>query len=245
MPSSNADASPVFATTHWSVVLMAGRNDTERARAALAKLCRTYWYPLYAYARRRGQTAHDAQDLTQEFFVRLLERRLLAAADPDRGRFRSFILTAMKNFLASEWRKTQARKRGGEEEIISLDWAAAEQKFGLEPAVADAPDNIFDRQWAMALLDAAIVQLEEEYRRDGKAELFSTLRATLIGGREEQPYAVLAVKLDMNESAVKVAVHRLRKRYRLALRAEIAQTVATEQEVDEEMRDLFKSLTGA
>jgi RNA polymerase sigma factor (sigma-70 family) len=235
---------PVFVTTRWSVVLAAGRSDTTRSRDALARLCQTYWYPLYAYARRRGYSAHDAQDLTQEFFARLLEKQSLAAADPERGRFRSFILAAMNNFLAQEWEKARAKKRGGGVELISLDLAQAEQRYDLEPATSETPDKDFDKKWALALLESVMVQLECEYVRESKAELFTALKQTLTGSRESQPYAELAVTLGMNEGAIKVVVHRLRKRYRELLQDEIANTVSSTEEIKEEMRHLFAALTG-
>ena len=234
----------MFATTRWSVVLAAGRKDTTLARAALEKLCQTYWYPLYAYVRRRGHSPEDAQDLTQEFFARLLERQTLAHADPNRGRFRSFILTAMNHFLVSEWKKARAKKRGGGCSVLSLDWAAAEERFDLEPADHSAPDKIFERQWAMTLLSEVLNRLEREFHAEGKTELFAALKQTLTGTRESQPYAELAARLDMNESAVKVAVHRLRKRYRELIRDEIAGTLDQSQDVEEEMRHLFSALAG-
>jgi RNA polymerase sigma-70 factor (ECF subfamily) len=234
---------PVFATTHWSVVLAAGtHHDTTRARDALARLCQTYWYPLYAFVRRRGYAAHDAQDLTQAFFAQLLERQSLAGADPERGRFRSFILTAMNYFLASEWKKSMAQKRGGGSPSLSLDWAAAEQRFDLEPATHAAPDRLFDRQWALTLLAEVLNRLEREYQAEGRADLFAALKETLMGLRESQPYAGLARALGMNESAVKVAVHRLRKRYRELIRAEIANTLDHAEDIEAEMRHLFQVL---
>jgi len=233
-----------FATTRWSVVLLAGRNDTERARAALAKLCETYWYPLYVYVRRRGSSPTDAQDLTQGFFELLLERQMLAKADPARGRFRAFILTAIKNFLTDEWGKSQTRRRGGSILKISLDWSAAEQRYHEEPADPDSPDKAFDRRWALAMLETALLALEKEYQADHAEDLFAALRPTFIGERAAQPYAELAAQLGMTESAARVAVHRLRKRYRALLRAEIAQTVALKEDVDEEMRHLFQSPGG-
>jgi RNA polymerase sigma-70 factor (ECF subfamily) len=225
--------------------LLAGRNDTARARAALAKLCETYWYPLYVYVRRRGSSPHDAQDLTQAFFAQLLEREMLAKADPARGRFRSFILTAIKNFLTDEWGKARTQRRGGNVLKVSLDWAAAEQRYHQEPVDPDSPDKAFDRHWALALLETALAALEKEYQAENSGELFAALRPTFIGERAAQPYAELAAQLDMTESAVRVAVHRLRKRYRALLRAEIAQTVALREDVDEEMRHLFQGLSGA
>lgn len=234
---------PAFVTTHWSVVLAAGRNDTTRARAALARLCQTYWFPLYAYVRRRGNSPHDAQDLTQEFFARLLERQSLASADPACGRFRSFLLTAMNHFLIHEWHKAQAKKRGGGQ-AISLDLAAAEERFDLEPADQATPDKIFDREWALTLLHEVLNRLEVEHRREGKHELFNALKQTLAGSRESQPYAELASKLGLNEGAVKVAVHRLRKRYRELIRSEISHTLDQSRDIEEEMRHLFSALAG-
>lgn len=236
---------PVFATTHWSVVLTAGtHSDTTRAQDALARLCQVYWYPLYAYVRRRGHNAHDAQDLTQAFFEQLLRRQSLAAADPERGRFRSFILVAMNHFLANEWKKVVAQKRGGGSQHLSLDWATAEQRFDLEPATTAAPDRIFEKQWALALLGEVLNRLEREYRAEGKAELFAAIKETLLGRHESQPYAELAVALGTNENALKVAVHRLRRRYRELIRAEIANTLDHSEDVEAEMRHLFQVLAG-
>ncbi len=232
----------VFATTRWSVVLAAGHNDTTHARAALEKLCRAYWYPLYAYVRRRGHSPEDAQDLTQEFFTQLLERQSLAGADPNLGRFRSFLLGSMNHFLANEWKKSQTIKRGGGHQLLSLDWAAAEDRFDLEPADHSTPDKLFDKQWALALLDEVLNRLELEYQAEGKADLFAALKQTLMGSRETQPYAELAARLAMNESAVKVAVHRLRKRYRELIRDEIAGTLDPSRDIEAEMRHLFSAL---
>jgi RNA polymerase sigma-70 factor (ECF subfamily) len=234
---------PVFVTTRWSVVLAAGRSDTTRSRDALARLCQTYWYPLYAYVRRRGYSAHDAQDLTQEFFARLLEKHTFAAADPNRGRFRSFILTAMNNFLVQEWEKSRAKKRGGGNELFSLDLAQAENRYDLEPSSSDTPDKDFDKKWAVALLDSVMAQLEAKFTSDGKTELFTALKQTLTGSRESQPYAELSQKLGMSEAAIKVTVHRLRKRYRELLQSEIANTVSSPEEIKEEMRHLFAALS--
>jgi RNA polymerase sigma factor (sigma-70 family) len=238
----SAGSNPAFATTHWSVVLLAGRNDTARARLALEKLCRTYWYPLYAYVRRRGHSPHDAQDLTQDFFAHLLEHQAIAKADPARGRFRSFMLAAMKNFLAGAHEHACAQKRGGGLPLFSLDLALAEQRFEQEPADISAPDKLFDRQWALALLDGVLARLEAEYRAENKGELFAALKDTLTGARATQPYAELAVRLGLSEGAVKVTVHRLRQRYRALLQAEIAQTVATPADADAEMRHLLDCL---
>jgi RNA polymerase sigma-70 factor (ECF subfamily) len=245
-PASDAAteaAGPAFVTTHWSVVLTAGTHqDTTRAHNALARLCQTYWYPLYAYVRRRGYATHDAQDMTQAFFAQLLERQSLAAAVPERGRFRSFLLASLNHFLASEWKKATAQKRGGGMPKLSLDWAAAEQRFDLEPATQAAPDRIFEKQWAMTLLAEVLNRLERELQAEGKAELFAALKETLMGARESQPYAELAQALGMNTGAVNVAVHRLRKRYRALVRAEIANTLGPGEDVESEMRHLFQVL---
>jgi len=242
LSSSRPSSPPVFVTTHWSVVLHAARADTTRARDALAHLCQIYWYPLYAHVRRRGYGPEDAQDLTQTFFAHLLERQALAAADPTRGRFRTFLLATMNNFLVSEWRKARAQKRSPEAPLVSLDWAAAEERFDLEPVDAATPDKAFEKQWALELLESVLNQLEEEYRRQDKATLFAALKRTLTGSRETQPYDELAASLGLTEGTVKVTVHRLRKRYRELIRAEIANTVASPEEVDGEMRHLLQAL---
>ena len=233
----------VFVTTHWSVVLAAGDGST-RAQDALAKLCQTYWYPLYSHVRRSGYSPHDSQDLTQEFFTRLLERQFLASADPSRGRFRSFMLASLNHFLIKEWEKARTQKRGGGHEMLSLDLAAAERRYDLELADYATPDKAFDKQWALALLDEVLERLESEYREDGKADLFAALKRSLAGTRESQPYAELAAQLGMSESAIKVAVHRLRKRYRELLKLEISNTVNSPQETEEELRHLVQALAG-
>jgi len=206
----------------------------------LERLCETYWYPLYAYVRRRGYSPHDAQDLTQSFFQCLLARESLANADPVKGRFRSFILGAMNHFLAKEWARVRAQKRGGGRPTLSFDAAVGEERFALERADEASPDKIFDKEWATALLDKVLGLLEEDYRHDGKSELFNALRQTLAGSSQRQPYALLAGQLKMKEGAVKTAVHRLRKRYRQILEAEIANTVASPDEVREEMAYLLR-----
>src|SRR5512142_1168527 len=214
-----------FVTTHWSVVLTAGGTDTARAHAALEKLCRAYWYPLYAYARRRGYSVEDAQDLTQEFFARVLERNWLARADQARGRFRTFLLTAMERFLANEWDKVRAQKRGGGQRNVPIQLETAETRYGVEPADTRTPEQAFEYRWALTLLDEVVGQLEEEFRTRDQGELFAALKPCLVGDRMSQPYPELAAKLGMEEGAVRVAVHRLRQRYRELLRAEIANTV--------------------
>lgn len=245
-PSSAAGSAPrppaQFATTHWSMVLRAGRNDTAGAVEALARLCQVYWFPLYAQVRRRGYSAHDAQDLTQGFFARLLANDTLAHADPARGRFRSFVLTALKNFLNDEWEKSRAIKRGGGALPVSIDVDAAERQFHAEPAEAFSPDRAFDRQWAVILLETVLTRLEQEYRTAGKGAHFVVLKQALTGASDAQPYAQLAVALGATEGAVKVAVHRLRRRYRELLEAEIAQTVASPEEAVAELQYLFQAL---
>jgi len=234
---------PVFVSTHWSVVIAAGRSDTPRARRAMEQLCLTYWYPLYAYVRRRGYSPHDAQDLTQGFFEKLLARDSLASVAPARGRFRTFLLTAMSRFLVNEWKREHAGKRGGHCQILSLDWAAAEERFDLEPADHAAPDKAYDKQWALTLLTQVMERLEAEYQRESKSKLFDGLKSTLLGPRESQPYAELARQLKMSEAAVRVAVHRMRKRYRELIRDEIANTLENPDGVDAEMRHLFQALS--
>ena len=232
-----------FATTHWSVVLSAGRNDTPRARDSLAQLCQAYWYPLYAFVRRQGHSAPDAQDLTQEFFARLLKKNSLEQVSREKGKFRSFLLASLKHFLANEWDRARALKRGGGQELIPLDGDSAETRYGFEPAHGETPDKIFDRRWALTLLDATLVRLREEFVAENKTKLFEALKFTLTAERGTTSYVEVAKQLGLSEGAVKVAVHRLRQRYREVLRAEIANTVATPGEVDEELRQLFAALT--
>lgn len=238
--SKAAAGSPVFATTHWSVVVAAGGTDTPRAREALTKLCQAYWYPIYAFIRRRGRSAHDAQDLTQEFFARLLEKNWMAAAEPGRGRFRSFLLGALNHFLANEWRKEQAQKRGGYAQIVQLD--AAEIRYGAEPADNLTPERQFERKWAVTLLDLVLQRLAAEFKRENKGEMFEALKPSLVGDRDTQPYAEIAGRLGISEGAVKVAVHRLRKRYRQLFREAVAETIASLDEIESEVRHLISVL---
>jgi DNA-directed RNA polymerase specialized sigma24 family protein len=230
-----------FATTRWSVVLAAGRRASPEAEGALAALCGSYWYPLYAHARRRGLHAEDARDRTQAFFARLLETDGLAVADPGRGRFRSFLLAAFGHFLANEWDRERAARRGGGRPALSLDVAAGESRYRLEPADEATPERIFDRQWALTVLDRALERLRDEYHRGGKGDLFDALKPALAGDRGT-PYAEVAGRLGMTEGAVKVAAHRLRGRCRDLVRDEVAQTVGAPDEVDDELRHLFAAL---
>jgi RNA polymerase sigma-70 factor (ECF subfamily) len=231
----------IFATTHWSVVVSAQDKDSPRSAVALETLCRAYWYPLYAYARRAGHSPADAEDLTQGFFARLLAKDYLQTAAREKGRFRTFLLMALKRFLANEWDRQHAQKRGGFVPIVAIDQAAAESRFGSEPSHGLQPDVLFDRQWAMTLLEGTMAQLQEEYVATGRAALFECLRSSLAKEESGLSYAEIAARLNLTEAAVKMAVHRLRARYRDILRAEIAQTVSSPEEIEEEIRHLFSA----
>jgi RNA polymerase sigma factor (sigma-70 family) len=241
-PSSAGGAGMgVFATTHWSVVLSAQGKESARSAEALETLCRAYWYPLYAFARRSGHNAGDAEDLTQGFFARLLEKDYIKSAVRERGRFRTFLLVALKRFLANEWDRQHAQKRGGFAPVVTIDPEAAESRFNAEPTHDLQPDLLYDRQWAVTLLDRAMARLREEYASSGRASLFEFLGNCLAGDESALPYAEIAVQLKLTEAAVKMAVHRLRGRYREMLRAEIAETVASPAEIEEEIRQLFSA----
>jgi RNA polymerase sigma-70 factor (ECF subfamily) len=243
--TSRPQLGAVFATTHWSVVLAAGQGDSTCAHDALSYLCQIYWYPLYAYARRCGHSPHDAQDLTQEFFARLLEGNWVAKADQQRGRFRSFLLTAMKRFMINEWKKAHVQKRGGNQTVLSLNDDTAEHRYQLEPIEKRTPESLFERGWALSLLNSVLLKLEQEYSHEGKTEWMETMRPALTAERDDIRYAEIATKLDITETAARVAVHRLRKHYRHLIRSEVAHTVASPDEVDEEMHHLFQVLAGA
>lgn len=232
-------ATSTFATTHWSVVLAAGHDSSPQAGEALEKLCRTYWYPLYAYVRRRGYTAEDAQDLTQEFFARLLRKNYPAQADRAKGKFRSFLLLTLNHFLADEHDRTAAQRRGGGQTVISLDEQSPENRYCLEPADERSPEKIFERRWAQTVLDRAIARLQAEFVDDGKAEIYEILNAFQPGEQNTPSYAEAATRLGVSESAVRSIIHRLRRRHRELVREEIAQTVSTSAEVDEELRHLI------
>jgi len=223
-------------------VLAAARHDTSRAQAALEHLCRTYWYPIYYFVRRQGYSTHDAQDFTQEFFARLLEKNWIADADQSRGLFRSFMLLMLKRFLAVEWRKAHAQKRGADYHFVPLPLDTAETRYTREPADTFSPEQAFEKQWALTLLETVLRSLGDEYAEDGNGRLFEALKPALAGSRETQPYAALAATLNMSEGAVRVAVHRLRERYRERLKAEVAHTVASPADVDDELRHLFRVL---
>jgi RNA polymerase sigma-70 factor (ECF subfamily) len=230
-----------FATTRWSVVLAAGAGDPSQARAALATLCQRYWYPLYAFVRRQGHSADDSQDLTQEFFARLIEKDWLGQVAPERGRFRSWLLASVRHFLANEWNRLHTQKRGGGAALFSLDETDAEGRYLHEPPGVSDPEQLFDRRWAMTLLDGVIAALEAEMRAAGKTAQFDAVKGALIGGQVDYP--AVAAQLGASEGAVRVAVHRLRERYRELLRAAVADTVDSPAEVEAELRHLFAALS--
>ena len=234
----------VFSTTHWSVVLAASGTDLPEAAAALEKLCRTYWYPLYAFVRRKGHSPHDAQDLTQAFFARLLEKNYMAQADRERGRFRTYLLAALTHFLADEWDKARRIKRGGGREMLSFDAASAEERYRLEPVDQLDAAKLYERRWVTTLFDKVLARLEDEFRDSGKGELFDGLKSSLLADDSRLSYAQLGARLGLKEDAVKQAAHRMRRRYRELFREEIAQTVAGPGEVEDELKHLFAVLSG-
>ena len=241
-PASTAPGD-IFATTHWTVVLAAGRRRTQQADVALEELCRTYWFPLYAYVRRRGHSKEDAEDLTQAFFTRFLEKNYLEGLSSEKGKFRAFLLVALKHFLANEWDRAHAAKRGGGATPLSLDWQSADTRYQIDPADNLSPDKLFDRAWAVTLLERVIIRLRDESATDGKARLFEQLKPFLMVGKSAIPYAEAAAKLGQSEGAMRMAVHRLRRRYRELLREEIGQTLSDSAQVEEEMQTLFSAFS--
>jgi RNA polymerase sigma factor (sigma-70 family) len=233
-----------FATTHWSVVARAAQLSGPSAQAALEQLCRAYWRPLYAYLRRQGQGPEEAEDLTQEFFARLLEKRYLEHADAARGRFRNFLLTSLKRFLVTEWRRTARQKRGGGQPVLSLDAASAAAGDDAELADSLTPEKAFEKRWALTLMERVLSALASEYAAADKTPLFEALKDSLWGEQPARPYSELAQRLGVSEGAVKVSAHRLRLRCRGLLRAEVGQTVACPQEIDAELRHLVAVLSG-
>jgi RNA polymerase sigma factor (sigma-70 family) len=232
-----------FATTHWSLVGAAKPDEASqtRAREALEELCRAYWYPLYAFVRSGGYSAVDAQDLTQAFFTRIIETGGFAAADRERGRFRSYLLGAMKHFLANEWHRGQTQKRGGQVQLLEWDALDPEARYAGASKQSDNPEHLFDREWALETIAGALQSLRDEMEGAGKSEQFDALKGSLTG-EDESPRERIAARLNMSEGAVKVAVHRLRHRYRKLLRAAIAETVSNEADLDDEMRYLVEVL---
>jgi len=239
-----AESQPgVFATTHWSVVVAAQQSDA-KSLAALDRLCRAYWYPLYAFARRQGHSPEDARDLTQDFFAQLLARGALTKADPERGRFRSFLLASFKNLLANEWKRAHRQKRGGGELIFSLDDTGLEERYRHEPADACTPESLYERRWAETLLVRVVERLRLECDGDSpeRARRFQILKGFLVDERGATPFAAAADQLGLSVVATKGVVHRLRQRYREIFREEIAHTVSCAEEVEDEIRHLFQAL---
>jgi RNA polymerase sigma-70 factor (ECF subfamily) len=239
-PSAGRDDG--FASTRWSVVARARDRSTAEAREALASLCGTYWYPLYAYIRRQVSSAEEAEELTQEFFARLLGRAALAGVDRSKGKFRAYLLACCKHFLANERDRRRARKRGGGRTIVSLDFPSAAARYRQEPADSLTPEKLFQRRWALTLLEAVLEQLRREYLDAGKGPLYEALKVALVGGPAAQPHAQVGAALGMTDAAVKKAAQRLRQRYREVLRQQIGETVDGPEAVEEEIRELFAVL---
>jgi RNA polymerase sigma-70 factor (ECF subfamily) len=244
MASSTSQGDPQFHTTHWSLIVAAAREPSETSQAALEDLCQAYWYPVYAFIRRRGHSAEDARDLAQDFFATLLEKGYLADADPERGRFRAFLLTAVARFVSKQREKAAAQKRGGGKQTFSLNFEEGESRYQREPAHDWTPERIFERRWALTLLDRTLGQLRQEHEQAGKLPLFDALKVFLTGEAGTPPLRQVAEGLEMTEGAVKVAIHRLRQKYRESLRSQIAQTVATQEYVDSELGVLLAALRG-
>ncbi len=245
---SHASSTPTgtsrFATTHWSVVLAAGDSSSPQHREALSTLCQKYWFPLYSYLRRHGYAGHQAEDCTQAFFARMLEKKYLRQVGPKPGKFRSFLLTALKHFLANEYDRTRAQKRGGGRRLLSLDFENAENQYILEPSHQLSAEKLYEKSWALTVLERTMDRLETELASANKQKLFDCLKVYLGAETGSIPYRDVATELGVTEGAVKVSVHRLRKRCRELLRDEIAQTVTTSDEIDEELRNLFSALGG-
>lgn len=237
MSDLSSHAAGVFPNTRWSVVLAAAHAPSPESAAALETICRAYWYPLYAYARRTGQSPHDAQDIAQEFFCRLLEKRWLDSAHPGKGKLRTFLIVAMKNFMSKEWRRASAQKRGGDWTRVQFDTVFAESRLAADKTQS-APDEVFDKQWALTLLDLTMTRLRAEFVAAGKPNDFEALKGCLVAGRGALNYAMVAERLAVNEGAARVAVHRLRKRFRELYRQEISQTLSDGADLDDEMRHL-------
>lgn len=242
-PPGHSKSTDVFATTHWTAVLAAGNKENPQSERALEELCQAYWYPLYAYIRRCGHAKEDAEDLTQSFFARFLEKNYFQGLRAERGRFRAFLLASLKHFLANEWDKSQRWKRGGRAPHLSLDWQTADTQFQIASLTIPSPDVAFDREWAIALLAKVIERLRAELTLEGKGNQFEHLKIFLTAAKGSIPQARIANELEMDERAVRVAIHRLRKRYGQLLRDEISQTLAEAASLEEEMRALFGAFT--
>lgn len=244
MSTATSAGDPQFHTTHWSLIVAAAEQQGAASQAALADLCQAYWYPTYAFIRRRGHSAEDARDLAQEFFATLLEKGYLADADPERGRFRAFLLTAVSRFVAKQREKAAAQKRGGGRRALPIDFDDGETRYQREPSHEWTAERIFARRWALTLLDRTLASLRQEHEQAGKLPQFEALKVFLTGEAGAPPLRKVAEQLGTTEGAVKVAVHRLREKYRELLRREIAQTVAAGQDVDDELRLLLAALRG-
>jgi RNA polymerase sigma-70 factor (ECF subfamily) len=237
------DSTRTLATTHWSVVVAAGKDESAPAQIALEILCRAYWYPIYVYVRRKGHGPDDALDLTQEFFAQLISKQYLRLADRNKGRFRNFLLATLDYFLAREWSRAHRQKRGGQFSFISLDQQTPEERYCLEPADTDTPEKQFSRQWALTVLQQTMDALERECEANGKGPLFREAKNLLSGERDHEAYAEISQRLGMAPGAARMAVRRLRQRHGQLLRAELANTVDRAEEVDEEMRFLLQALS--
>jgi len=240
--TSSSEAPRMFPNTRWSLVLAVTRKDAPESAAALEALCRAYWYPLYAYVRRSGQSPHDAQDLTQEFFCRLLQKRWLDSADREKGKLRTFLIVALKNFMSNEWRRASAQHRGGGQSQVPFDTEFAESRYAADHSAKLAADETFDKQWALTLLDLTVNRLRAEFAAAGKPSDFEALKGCLMAAHGAIDYAIVASRLGMNEGAARVAVHRLRKRFRAIYREEISQTLSDEADVAGELRHLAAAL---
>ncbi|MFT5403721.1 MAG: RNA polymerase sigma factor (sigma-70 family) [Verrucomicrobiales bacterium] len=232
-----------FATTHWSLVISAG-NNSPRGREALSELCHSYWYPLYVFVRRRVNSSHDAQDLTQAFFLHLFEKHAISRADRTRGRFRAFLLTALKNFLTNEWEKSRAEKRGGGTVPLSLDFESGESRYQIELADSGlSPEKLFDRRWVLTLLDQVLGQLRSELEESGKGPFFDALKGAILGETTKCEYEEAGSALGISAAAAKQAAYRMRNRYRQLFRAEVARTLEDESDIDDEMRQIMGILS--
>ena len=240
-PAFVATKKPQFTTTHWSVVIQAKDSGSAESLAALERLCDSYWYPIYAFIRKQGRSPDEAQDLTQEFFARLIEKEFLTSVDRTKGKFRTFLLAAVQHFLAKEWNRAHRLKRGGNVWHVSLDAAAAEERFNLEPHTSVDPQKLFERRWALTVLEQAMNRLRDECDAAGKGALFKELKGVLTG-ESDAKYAEIAGRLQMTEGAIKVNVHRLRQRYAELLRLELSETVSHPDEVEDELRHLMAAL---
>lgn len=239
---SSIESPQIFPQTRWSVVLAARRQPSAESAAALEDFCRAYWYPLYAYVRRSGRSPHDAQDLTQEFFCRLLEKRWLDSVDREKGRLRTFLIVTLKHFMANEWRRASAQRRGGGQSQMEFDTVFAESRYAADPSANVAVDETFDKEWALTLLDLTVNRLRAEVSATRKPEDFEVLKGCLMAARGSIDYADVVARLGVNEGAARVAAHRFRKRFREIYREEISRTLSTEEDVEGELRHLAAAL---